>query len=273
MKRFTDTNKWLDPWFRKLSHQAKMAWFYLVDHCDAIGLAEIDIKLMSSDCGTTITSDHLRELGERIQLLEGGKVFIQKFIPFQYGKLSEACIPHKKVIEAIKFHSLTQTFSGFLYPSAYPSAYPSHRVSDRAKDKEEEEDKEEDKDKDSTRARKTKGTEEEVSAYCRQIGLFPRDADYFFSKCEGDGWTNGGKQIKDWRATLRAWKAQCYLPSQRTPSGSDCWPQEQLPAQADDDDDLLARMLRNKAEKERAELEACGQPPEPEQYDEQEGEW
>ena len=157
MKRFTDTNKWLDPWFRKLSHQAKMAWFYIVDHCDAIGLAEIDLKLMSSDCGTTISPDHLRELGERIQILDGGKIFIQKFIPFQYGKLSEACIPHRKVIEAIKFHSLTQTFSGFLYPSAYPTG----RVSDRAKDKEE--DKEEDKD--NARANKKKGTEDEVLAH------------------------------------------------------------------------------------------------------------
>jgi hypothetical protein len=266
MKRFTDTNKWLDPWFRKLSHQAKMAWFYIVDHCDAIGLAEIDLKLMSADCGTTISPDHLRELGERIQILDGGKIFIQKFIPFQYGKLSEACIPHRKVIEAIKFHSLTQTFSGFLYPSAYPTS----RVSDRAKDKEEEEDKEEDKD--NTRANKKKGTEDEVLAHCREIGLFPRDAEYFFSKCEGNGWTNGGKPIKNWKATLRAWKTQGYLPSQKTPSPSDFWPSESID-EGEQQEDLLAKMMQNKAKREQEQLEAQGQPPEVAEYDNQEGEW
>ena len=90
MKRFTDTLKWSDPWFRRLSHQGKLLWFYLV------------------------------ELKDRVQLLDDGKIFLPKFIPFQYGTLSENCVPHKKVIEAAKFHSLTQTFKGY--------AYPSHRV-------------------------------------------------------------------------------------------------------------------------------------------------
>ena len=108
--------------------------------------------------------------------------------------------------------------------------------------------------------------------HCRQIGLFPRDAEYFFSKCEGNGWTNGGKPIKDWKATLRAWKAQGYLPSQKTPSASDFWPSEPIDDE-DEHEDLLAKMMRNKAKREQEELEAQGQPPEFVDDDNQEGEW
>lgn len=60
---------------------------------------------------------------------------------------------------------------------------------------------------------KSKGTYEEVAEFCKSIGLPVTDAEYFFNKCEGCGWTNGGKPIKDWRATIRSWKAAGYMPS------------------------------------------------------------
>jgi hypothetical protein len=41
------------------------------------------------------------------------------------------------------------------------------------------------------------------------------DAEWFWSKCQGNGWKNGGKAIVDWRATLRAWSLAKYLPSQK----------------------------------------------------------
>jgi hypothetical protein len=147
MKRFTDTLKWQDPWFRRLSMQSKLLWFYLVDHCDNIGLVDLDLNLVSSDCGTKITDAHISELSDRVQVLDDGKVFITKFIPFQYGTLSEACIPHRKVIQAVKHHSLTQTFNGFLYPTHRVVHTLPCRVSDSAKDKdkEEEENKEAEK--------------------------------------------------------------------------------------------------------------------------------
>lgn len=64
-------------------------------------------------------------------------------------------------------------------------------------------------------ARKAKATSEEISAFCAVEGITPPDATWFFNKCEGNGWTNAGKAIKDWRATLRAWKAAGYLPTQK----------------------------------------------------------
>lgn len=242
MKRFTETNKWADPWFRRLTHQAKLLWFYLVDHCDNIGLVEIDYQLISTDCGTKISAEHLAELKDRVQSLDDGKVFLPKFISFQYGALSENCVPHKKIIEAVRFHSLTQTFKGYSYPSArvYNTLYNS------AKDKEQDKDKEEDIKK----INRARGNFDDVSEFCRASGLFPRDAEYLWNTWEGNGWKVGGKAIKDWRATVRAWKAQGYLPSQKTPSASDMWPL--APKEQEPEEDLMEKLLRNRAAKEEA---------------------
>ncbi len=54
-----------------------------------------------------------------------------------------------------------------------------------------------------------------VREFARGEGIPDSDADWFFWKCEGNGWTNGGKPIRNWKATLRSWKQAKYLPSQK----------------------------------------------------------
>lgn len=63
--------------------------------------------------------------------------------------------------------------------------------------------------------------EAEVLEFCKQEGISPDDASWFFWKCEGTGWTNGGRPIRNWKATLRSWKRGGYLPSQKRPGKSD----------------------------------------------------
>ena len=66
--------------------------------------------------------------------------------------------------------------------------------------------------------------------------------------------------MKDWRSTVRAWKAQGYLPSQKTPSATDVWP---TPAKEKaEEEDLMEKMLRNKAAKEDARRIAESEPAE-----------
>ncbi len=60
---------------------------------------------------------------------------------------------------------------------------------------------------------KQKATLSEVTAFCESIGLPATDAEWFYEKNEGNGWKNGGKAIRDWKATLRSWKIAKYLPS------------------------------------------------------------
>jgi hypothetical protein len=54
-----------------------------------------------------------------------------------------------------------------------------------------------------------------VREFARGEGIAEGDADWFYWKGRGNGWTNGGKPILDWKATLRSWAKAGYLPSQR----------------------------------------------------------
>ena len=62
---------------------------------------------------------------------------------------------------------------------------------------------------------KARGTIEQVAAFTKSIGLPESDGEACFHKWEGNGWTNSKVPIKDWKATIRAWKAQGFLPSQK----------------------------------------------------------
>lgn len=63
-----------------------------------------------------------------------------------------------------------------------------------------------------------KANYEEVKAFCSELSLPDGDSEYLFNHWEGNGWTNGGKPIKDWKRTIRAWKAAGHLPSQKNGS-------------------------------------------------------
>lgn len=63
---------------------------------------------------------------------------------------------------------------------------------------------------------KRKANYEEVNTFCSELNLPTCDSEYLFNHWEGNGWTNGGKPIEDWKRTVRAWKAAGHLPSQDT---------------------------------------------------------
>jgi uncharacterized protein YdaU (DUF1376 family) len=64
-------------------------------------------------------------------------------------------------------------------------------------------------------SRSKPGSVEDVKLFCAKSGISENDANWFWQKCEGNGWTNGGKPIKNWQMTLTAWKTAGYLPSQK----------------------------------------------------------
>lgn len=63
---------------------------------------------------------------------------------------------------------------------------------------------------------KGKGTLDELKAYSVEIGMPASDGEWCFDKWEGNGWKNDGKQIADWKATMRAWKKVNCLASQKS---------------------------------------------------------
>jgi hypothetical protein len=229
MRRFTETTKWREMWFRKLSCAQKMLWLYLQDCCDHAGIFEFCPELFTAEIGSKVTQQDLAALSEHVKQIGEYRYIIVSFIPFQYKKLSRDCRAHGVVYTALERCGLTEDSARELSVDTQSSkvaiGYPIPYL-DNA-DTQLYMDKDKDKDKDSAGARKPKarGSQDEVMDFCKELSLYPRDAEWLFHKFEGNGWTNGGKPIKDWKATARAWKAGCFFPSQKNPLDSDCWPQ------------------------------------------------
>ena len=57
--------------------------------------------------------------------------------------------------------------------------------------------------------------QQEVESFCIEAGLQKEDGAYFWNKWEGNGYTNGGRAIRSWKAVIRSWKAGGYCPSQK----------------------------------------------------------
>jgi hypothetical protein len=107
MKRFTETDKWRDTWYRKLKPLSKLAFSYMVDNCDGAGVWDPDFEFANFAIGEEIDWLQLQqELGDRLVILKSGKWFLTRFIEFQYGELCPDCRPHAKVLQLLKAHGL-----------------------------------------------------------------------------------------------------------------------------------------------------------------------
>lgn len=107
MKRFTETEKWRDTWFRRLPPIAKLAFIYVVDNCDAAGVWDPDYDLADFTIGEKVAWPTIIEaFGERLELLPDGKWHLTRFVEFQYGELTEDCRPHAKVMQLLRAHGI-----------------------------------------------------------------------------------------------------------------------------------------------------------------------
>ena len=52
VKRFTDAEKWKDPFFEELTNDYKLIWLYLLDYVDNAGLWHKSIKRLNFYCNT-----------------------------------------------------------------------------------------------------------------------------------------------------------------------------------------------------------------------------
>ena len=101
-KRFTETLKWDDPWFRALSPDAKLLWFWLVDKCDLAGIIEPDFGLCEFQTGIKRAFDKMTEIESRVAQIGEGKYMICKFIEFQHGSLSRDCRAHNPAWQSLE---------------------------------------------------------------------------------------------------------------------------------------------------------------------------
>lgn len=114
-KRFTETAKWDGSWFRLLTPRRKCLWLFLADRCDQAGVIERDLALFSFFVGDTVTDKDVAALAENVRVIANGKLWLPKFVRFQYGNLSRDCLPHRPVFAAMEKHGLVE--SDFADPS------------------------------------------------------------------------------------------------------------------------------------------------------------
>lgn len=204
-KRFTDTEKFNNPWYRKLPIKYKILWEYLLSECNHAGLLKIDIDLISFKIGETITIDDLKIFENRITFIKDDLIFIPKFIEFQYGALNTENRVHNSVLKELKKYNL----QGAIKPLTSPI--------DGAKDKDKEKDISSSLVLSSSLDEKTeiesgnhskkfqKPKIEEIQAYCkvRQNNI---NADEFYDYYESKGWMIGKNKMKNWQAAIRRWE-------------------------------------------------------------------
>jgi hypothetical protein len=246
VKRFTETQKWDDSWFMRLSPLRKLFWMYICDRCDASGVLDFIPELAALHIGTEVTETWLNDLGTRVQKLPNGKWQIIKFLPFQYGKIDANCPAHRPIIRLIQANDLK---IGDRVPITL-----SNRVSDKVQEKEK------DKEREYPISKSRPKNQTEVETFCISIGLQPSDGEAMWLRWQSQGF---GK-TRDWKATIRQWKIQGYHPSQKQ---SQPPPHPKQPAPIYDklpptrevpDDEFLKhqRIAKEAAEKFRAEQQA-----------------
>jgi hypothetical protein len=131
-KRFTATEKYDDPWFRKMPILGKCFWEYLCLRCDNAGVWKVDFDLASFHLGQEIDKDNVLCLinagKERVSILNGGAYWLIKdFVCFQWGPLNpDTCKPHKGVLKVINSHE----------NKGYPKGIYTLKEKDKEKDKE-----------------------------------------------------------------------------------------------------------------------------------------
>lgn len=130
MKRFTETAKWIDPWFHRLSPGNKLLWHYLCDNCDAAGVIDLDLDIAAFHIGVEKDKLDVSKFGDRIERLECGKYWLTKFVKFQYGRLSEQCKAHGPALNLLKQHGLDDRLS-----IPFPKGMERDKVQDKEKEK------------------------------------------------------------------------------------------------------------------------------------------
>lgn len=148
-KRFTDTEKWKRPWYRKLPPAFRELWNYILDSCDHAGVWVEDIELAGLILGYKLDLNEFEHhLGPKIIRVDDDKFFIPSFVEFQYGTLDPECKTHKSVIQILERYGIdTVTLQLAKGIENVPKGIDTLKDKDKDKDQDKEKDQEKEKDK------------------------------------------------------------------------------------------------------------------------------
>lgn len=186
-KRFTDTAKWTDPWYRKLKPVFKSFWEYLRDSCDKAGYWKKDFEAAQFFIDEIFDPlDALQAINkDKKRIIEHGEYWqIVDFISFQYGVLTKDCKPHRQILDLIEKYD----FKGY----------------GKGINTLQEKDKEKEKERGGVGGQRGNPTLEEVRSLFQEKGC-PAEAEKFFDYYESNGWRVGKNPMKNWRSSVANW--------------------------------------------------------------------
>jgi len=115
--RFTDSEKWNDPWFRRLPSESKLLFLYLCDQCDVAGFWEIDTELAAiyTKLDEETVKQALGALGEKIAT-NGRHIWLRNFIRRQNNlPLNPTNNAHRGIIKRLIEHQgISEDIDGLL---------------------------------------------------------------------------------------------------------------------------------------------------------------
>lgn len=145
-KRFSESNRWDDPWYRALPPHLKNFWDFLCCRPDAAGVWKPDWQDVHFRIGRKIGADEALNAFNsdkvRINVLKNGYWQVIGWVTFQFGEtLNEKIGQHKSSLVLIRKY----TEFGYFLGKAYPNTYPRRILVEEEKEeeKEMEEEKEE----------------------------------------------------------------------------------------------------------------------------------
>ena len=109
MLKFTETSKWVDPWFQSLSPEAKLFYLFLLDNCDYSGTWEENYRFAEFLIGQSLGIDNLlEELEAKVERLDERKLLLPRFVFFQLRgvEIRPTYNPHKAYAKCLKKHGL-----------------------------------------------------------------------------------------------------------------------------------------------------------------------
>ncbi len=110
-KRFLDSDINSKSWYRKLTAQEKVLWYYITTSCTYDGFFEHDAESIAFYCNgyNGKIPEVIKEKMGMIKV-DDTQYLLVNWIKFQYKELKENVATHKRIIERLRRKGLDQHF-------------------------------------------------------------------------------------------------------------------------------------------------------------------
>jgi hypothetical protein len=197
--RFTDTEKWRDLWYSKLTQLQKLLFIYLCDNCDIAGFIDVNYRLWAFDIGSSEETIKGALVGLDRGLVVsncGETLYIRNFLKHQKNyPLNEKNAAHRGIIKCFNSKGYKfdiQDINEFIEGASKGLTSPIGNSNGIGKSKKE---------------NFTIPTILQIKEYCKERNN-DVDSNKFFNFYESKGWMVGKNKMKDWKACVRTWEGK-----------------------------------------------------------------